>query len=184
MTSPEPSNSDAVVPGQPAELPLEPDAIEAGLAGAGSATRPVHLQPRLLLAAFAGGLLGTPARYALELALPTSPGAWPTGTFLTNLVGAFCLGALLEGLVRRGPDTGRRRLLRLGLGTGVLGAFTTYSTLAIETDLLIRAHRPGLAAAYALSSVLAGLLLTAAGLKAAAAHHRRSTPPSPTTPTQ
>ncbi len=130
----------------------------------------------LLLTVFVGGLVGTPARYAVALALPTRTGGWPAGTLLVNLLGAFCLGALLEGLARRGPDTGRRRLLRLGLGTGFLGAFTTYSTLAVETDLLVRAHRPRLAAGYALGTLLAGTLLSAAGIRAAAAHHQRRAP--------
>lgn len=129
---------------------------------------PAHRQPRLLLAVLVGGLLGTPARYAVAEALPSRPGQWPTGTFVVNLVGAFLLGLLLEALARAGDDTGRRRLLRLGLGTGFLGAFTTYSALVVETDLLVRASRPGLAAAYALISVLAGLALAAAGVAVAA----------------
>ena len=126
-----------------------------------------------VLAVLAGGLLGTPARYAVSLALPTRTGSWPTGTFLVNLLGAFLLGALLEGLVRGGPVGDRRELLRLGLGTGFLGAFTTYSTLAVETDLLVRAGHAPLAAAYALASVAAGVLLSTAGIWAAAGWHRR-----------
>lgn len=131
-------------------------------------TAPVHHRPGALAAVFAGGLAGTPARYALSLALPSRPGHWPSGTFVTNLVGAFALGVLLQALARAGDDVGRRRLLRLGLGTGFLGAFTTYSALAVETDLLVRDGRPGLAAAYALASVTGGLLLAAAGLAAGA----------------
>lgn len=151
-------------------LPLDPDA-----AGPGQSP-PLHLQPRLMLVVLAGGVVGTPARYGLAEALPTRTGHWPAGTFVANLLGAFLLGALLEGLARRGDDSGRRRLLRLGLGTGFLGAFTTYSTLAVEADLLVRAHRPGLAVGYALASVLGGLLLSTAGIAAAAAHHRATRP--------
>ena len=132
---------------------------------------PLHRQPRLLLAVLVGGLLGTPARYAVVEALPTRTGGWPTGTLLVNLAGAFLLGVLLERLVRAGDDTGRRLLLRLGLGTGFLGAFTTYSALAVETDLLVRADRPGLACAYAVVSVLGGLVLAAAGTALGARGH-------------
>jgi len=89
----------------------------------------------LLVAVAVGGAVGCLARYGIGLALPTPPTGWPTGTFLANLAGALLLGLLLEGLARTGPDTGWRQLARLGLGTGLLGAFTTYSTLAVELDL-------------------------------------------------
>lgn len=162
------------------ELPLDADAARTGPATTASgAAAPLHLQPRVMLLVLAGGVLGTPARYELGAALPTRPGSWPAGTFTANLLGAFLLGVLLEALARRGADTGRRRLLRLTLGTGFLGAFTTYSTLAVETDLLVRAHRPALAAGYALATVLGGLLLSTAGIALATAGYRRRTRPGP-----
>lgn len=125
---------------------------------------PAHRRPALVLAVLAGGLVGTPARYAVAQALPGRGDRWPTATFIVNLVGAFLLGLLLEALARRGDDTGWRQLLRLGLGTGLIGSFTTYSALAVDTDLLVRAHRPGLAAVYAIGSVVLGVLLAAAGV--------------------
>lgn len=143
--------------GRAAPLPVDPDVL----------ARPVHLRPAYLLTVLAGGLLGTPARYGVAQLWPARTGGWPTGTFVANLVGAFLLGALLEVLARHGDDTGRRRLLRLGLGTGFLGSFTTYSALAVESDLLVRAHRPGLAVTYGLATVVAGLALSAAGIAVA-----------------
>ncbi len=160
------------------ELPLDPDPARTGSAATCRGAHPVHRQPRMMLLVLAGAALGTPARYALSVMLPTRTGSWPVGTLTANLLGAFLLGVLLEGLARRGRDTGYRRLLRLTLGTGFLGAFTTYSTLAVETDLLVRAHRPGLAAAYAGASLFAGLLATTAGIWLAAAHHRRRQGPT------
>jgi len=157
-------------------VPLDPDPTHTGPRSPADAAP--HTEPLLLAAVFAGGLVGTPVRYAVGLALPARAGGWPTGTFLVNLVGAFLLGLLVEELARRGPDRGRRRVLRLGLGAGLLGAFTTYSTLAVETDLLVRDHRAALAATYALSTVLAGLVLAATGITLAAARHRRRTAPS------
>ena len=62
-------------------------------------------------------------------------------TIAVNLLGAFLLGLLLAGLARRGPDTGRRLTLRLLLGTGVLGGFTTYSTFSLDTVALVEGGR-------------------------------------------
>ncbi len=126
----------------------------------------------MVLVVAGGALLGTAARYGLAWYRPVTTGAWPWATFTVNAVGAAALGFLLEALARRGDDVGRRRLLRLGVGTGFLGSFTTYSSLAVETDLLVHAHRPGLAAAYGVSSVVLGLLLALGGIAAAAGHHR------------
>jgi CrcB protein len=67
----------------------------------------------------------------------------------------------------RGRDAGWRRRARLLIGTGLCGAFTTYSALAVETDLLVRDHRAALAAGYLAATVLTGLAATAAGLLAA-----------------
>jgi CrcB protein len=124
-----------------------------------------------MLAVVAGGLLGAPARYLLSLALPTPVDGWPTATFVVNIVGAFVLGLLLEALARSGPDVGWRRVMRLFAGTGFCGALTTYSTLAVELDLLAHHGRWGLAVGYALASVVTGLALAAAGVSLAAAVH-------------
>jgi CrcB protein len=120
-----------------------------------------------ILSVFAGGVLGTAARWAAEEQWPARSGQWPAGTFLVNIVGAFILGALLEGLVRRGADVGRRRRLRLIAGTGFCGAFTTYSAFSLEISLLGKDGHPGIAVAYALASVIVGVLAAAAGVWAA-----------------
>jgi CrcB protein len=142
------------------ELPLDPDPSDVR-----RPPRALHAEPGLLCAVALGAVLGTPARYGLGQALPTPRGGWPLATFIANMVGAMALGLLLETLARRGPDAGRLRLARLALGTGALGAFTTYSTLAVESDLLVRGDHLALALAYAAASVLTGVLATVAGIR-------------------
>ena len=85
-------------------------------------------------------------------------------TFAINFIGAFVLGGLLEALARLGPDSGWRQRVRVGIGTGVIGSFTTYSTLAVDTDLLLRGHHPWPAITYALGTVIAGMVATAVGI--------------------
>ena len=114
-----------------------------------------------------GGALGTSIRAALEAAFPAQPGGWPGSTFLINVSGAFLLGLLLETLSRRGPDVGARRLVRLGLGTGVMGGYTTYSTFTLETVRLIGSGAMLAGIGYALGSVLIGLAAALAGSRLA-----------------
>ncbi|MDQ2729787.1 MAG: fluoride efflux transporter CrcB [Actinomycetota bacterium] len=135
-------------------------------------SRPVHLPWRSVALVAAGGALGAPARYAIAEAVPSSGRGFPAATFVTNLTGALILGALLEGLARMGPDEGMRRSARLLVGTGICGAYTTYSTVAVDSDQLLRAHRVGLAVAYALGTVVVGLVATGLGIALAAAYHR------------
>lgn len=118
-----------------------------------------HRDPRLLVVVFAGGCVGTTARWGLSSGLDVPRGSFPWTTLLINLAGALVLGALLEALAARGPDTGVRRLLRLGVGTGVLGGFTTYSTFMVETTGLALPA----AAAYVVVTVVIGVVAALTG---------------------
>jgi fluoride exporter len=132
----------------------------------GSEQRPLHLQPAAILLVVSGGALGTLARYGVSQLLPPAAG-WPLGTLAVNLTGAFALGVLLEFLLLRAPDDGGRRALRLVAATGFIGAFTTYSTLALEGNLLLASSGPGQAAAYWLLTLVGGFLASVAGIAAA-----------------
>lgn len=138
------------------ELPLDPDSA-----------RPLHLRPSAWAWVFVGGMAGTGLRWAIEQAVPTSPGAWPWATFIINITGAFVLGALLETLALVGPDAGWRQRIRLFGGTGVCGAFTTYSTLALEVSLLGRHGDAVLGVAYGVWTVVAGIVAAWTGIAAA-----------------
>ncbi len=150
------------------ELPLDPDVVQPGVY-----RRPLHFTPLFLAAVFLGGMAGTEARYWVGLRLSTPIYGWPVATLAVNLIGAFVLGLLLEGLVRLGADRGASRAVRLTVGTGLLGAFTTYSTFMADADLLLRSHSYGTAAEYVVVSVIGGLMLSTLGIWAAASHHRR-----------
>jgi fluoride exporter len=115
-----------------------------------------------VLAAIAlGGMLGATARFKLSEVLRTRAGHFPWATFWTNLSGSFLLGFLLVILLERFPPT---RYLRPFLATGILGAYTTMSTYAVETSLLIKDGHAATALLYGVGSVVAGLLLAYLGI--------------------
>ena len=101
----------------------------------------------------AGGALGAPARYGISLAVHVTAGTFPWGTFWTNLSGSLALGLVMAFLLERFPPS---RYLRPFVATGFLGAYTTYSTFAVETDLLVHNGHVGVAAAYAAASLVGG----------------------------
>lgn len=114
----------------------------------------VHLRRILLVAA--GGTIGTAARLGLGLVIPDQ-GGLPVAVLLANVLGALLIGVLAARL----PASAE---LRLMLGTGVLGGFTTYSAFMTGT-LTLWAEAPLLAAAYAAGSLVLGLGAAALGLR-------------------
>ncbi|WCC80587.1 CrcB family protein [Cutibacterium equinum] len=108
---------------------------------------------------FLGGCLGTLMRAGIAHAWPAPADGVPWATLVTNLLGAFLLATLLEILLQVGPDEGIRRAIRLCLGTGVLGGFTTYSTLAVETGQRVMSGRWLMGVVYLLASVGMGAFL-------------------------
>ncbi len=113
-------------------------------------------------AVFLGGAVGTAARYGLDVAMPHTDTAWPVSTTVANLVGAALLG-MLTGWLSAPRTAGYEQIRRL-VGIGVLGAFTTYSSLTGQTVTLLRADRFALAGTYAGTTLIAGLVCAGAGL--------------------
>jgi len=112
----------------------------------------------MLAVALAGGL-GAALRYAVDRRVPRpAGGGWPWGTLAVNVTGALWLGCLVGfGGAAEGP------VVRI-LGTGFLGAYTTFSTWMLEAlESLERGHARG-AGLYVLGSIAAGLLAAGAGL--------------------
>ncbi len=117
--------------------------------------------PAVLAAVALGGALGAPARYGMAQALPAGAGSFPWATFVTNLTGSLALGVVVVVVARRFPAD---RFLKPFVATGFLGAYTTYSTFAVETVILGRDGDVALACTYALASLIVGVGAAAAGI--------------------
>jgi CrcB protein len=113
-----------------------------------------------------GGALGALMRFGLAELFPVEPGAFPTTTFAENMIGCFGLGLVLTLLLERWRGL---RYARPFLCIGLLGAFTTFSSFAVEADHLIDGGQAGLAFGYVLASVVGGVALALAGVVAARA---------------
>lgn len=103
-----------------------------------------------------GGGIGAMLRYHAGRAVTTAAGpnmVFPWGTFLINVSGSLLMGILAGWLAREGGSES----LRLLLGVGVLGGFTTFSAFSLETALLMQRGLYGMAGTYVLGSILAGI---------------------------
>jgi CrcB protein len=124
-----------------------------------------------LLAVAVGGAMGTISRYGISRALPTPPESIPWAIFLVNVVGCLALGFVLQLILERWPTN---EFIRPFVAVGFIGAFTTFSTVMIDADLLVRDGAAGTAAVYIVVSVLAGLVAVFTGIVAAGRLGRRT----------
>jgi CrcB protein len=109
-----------------------------------------------------GGALGALARYGLDEALERRSGLFPWGIFAVNISGAFLIGLAVEVLEPR-FETG---WVRLAVVTGLLGAYTTFSTLSLDTYRLLDAGRFGVALLNSVGTLALGLVAVWLGLRA------------------
>ena len=99
-----------------------------------------------------GAGVGAPARYLVDLGIRRLHGSpWPLGTLVINILGSFILGLVLTG--------GGNTLLILGIGFA--GAFTTWSTFAMETHTLFVAKKHGIAWMNLLATLVLGIAAAA-----------------------
>lgn len=106
-----------------------------------------------------GSAAGAPTRYALDRFIQSRhQRVFPWGTFFVNQTGSFALGLLVGLATRQAMDT----TVVLAVGTGFLGAYTTFSTFVWETLALVEDGAFLAATLNMLASITAGL--TAAGL--------------------
>ena len=124
------------------------------------------MQPSVLMCVAVGGAFGALARYGLGRVVHSGADAFPRATFAINVIGAFVLGAFLTIVhVRRVAA----RLARPLFAIGFLGAFTTFSTMAVETVTLVKDGHAALGLAYLAVSITVGLFTCALGVLAARA---------------
>ncbi|KAF0220348.1 MAG: CrcB [Geobacteraceae bacterium] len=113
------------------------------------------------------GALGCLTRYYLSGWVYTLFGrVFPIGTFAVNIVGAFCIGLIMEFGIK---STLISPTLRTGLAIGFLGGLTTFSTFSYETFRLLEDGELLIASANVLLSVLVCLIFTWLGIVAARA---------------
>lgn len=98
-----------------------------------------------------GGALGSVCRYLLS---GWNVESFPFGTFVVNIVGSLLIGFLV-GWVNRGVLVPEMKLL---LVTGFCGGFTTFSTFANESFVMLKVGDALLAALYVALSVFLGIL--------------------------
>ena len=102
-----------------------------------------------------GGAAGAAARFHLSSAVGRGT-TFPWGTLAVNILGGLLMGLL----VARGPSEN----MRLLLGVGVLGGFTTFSAFSLETIGLLQRGMPALAIGYVAASVIGACLALWGGL--------------------
>lgn len=117
--------------------------------------------PHLFLV-MAGGAIGAGLRFLLgRWTLHLFGPGFPWGTLSANIAGGLAMGVLAGLLARFGAGSEGWRLF---LGVGILGGFTTFSAFSLETANMIERGAMGLAAGYALVSVIASVAALFVGL--------------------
>jgi CrcB protein len=109
-----------------------------------------------------GGAAGAVARYVVDLAVSSrTGGGFPWGTLAVNVSGSLVLGFLFAMSIERDilPADIRGPVL-----IGFIGAYTTFSTLMLESWRLVEAGATGLAIANVVGSSFLGLVAVFAGL--------------------
>jgi len=88
---------------------------------------------------------------------------FPLGTFIINLTGCFILSFFLRLTLERLEINPK---LRLAIGTGFLGAYTTFSTFAVESIDLVKSDQMWVSLAYILGTSLGCVILAWIGAAA------------------
>ncbi|WP_242213859.1 fluoride efflux transporter CrcB [Bacillus cereus group sp. BfR-BA-01383] len=105
-----------------------------------------------------GGFFGAITRFAISNWFKNSyPTAFPIATFLVNITGAFLLGYIIG----KGITTSWQLLL----GTGFMGAFTTFSTFKLESIQLFKRKNYRVLLLYLSTTYIIGITFAFLGMK-------------------
>ena len=127
-----------------------------------------------LVLAFLGGGIGSLARWGIgEAVAARVRGPFPLGTFLINVTGAFLIG-FLTVLFRFDWTERFGHPINTIVLTGVLGGYTTFSSMQFDTLRLLRSGQSRLALGYLIGTVAAGLMAAWTGGSLAGLVDRRS----------
>lgn len=110
---------------------------------------------------FIGGSVGTVARESLDLVTPTDLLLYTT--FIINVAGSFALAVVYAALLARDGTAAFRRRVRLLVGTGFMGGFTTYGSFAVGVAAAASRGSGRDAALYAVGSVVLGVAAALGG---------------------
>ena len=113
-----------------------------------------------LFLVMAGGAIGAGARYLFSTAFAARVNSdLPYATLSINIVGGLLMGLLVGFVARGGMEP-----VRLFIGVGLLGGFTTFSAFSLESFAMIERGQIGLAAGYGAASVIGSIIALAIGL--------------------
>ncbi len=111
---------------------------------------------------FIGGGIGAALRHAVNRgALALLGPSFPFGTLIVNVLGSFLMGVLVVALIARGESD---QPMRLFLGTGILGGFTTFSAFSFDAALMWQRSDYTALGLYVVASVVVSIVALFAGM--------------------
>jgi CrcB protein len=147
-------------------LPLDPDLDDVedvrhhvGVAATAGGPSWPHLPAAVLVAVFAGGVVGGLVRYAVVRAWPEDGYGVPWSTLAVNVAGSFLLALIVVAVSRRSVHPLTRPLL----GAGFCGALTTFSSYAVAVDRMLAHDHVAAGLLYLVLTVVASLAAAAGG---------------------